>query len=104
MCTKLLTVPAPGGDLYRCAITLEREAQLSEGCGSGAPSKKPINRLTELFEGAVAMYGRTEVDLWLKYALWLVQIGKGSGQVFWRATKELADPDAFITQYREALQ
>ncbi|GLC41226.1 hypothetical protein PLESTB_001525000 [Pleodorina starrii] len=111
---KLLAMPAPGADLYRCAIRLEREAATDgatdgaaasgSGSGSRAPAKAVAKRLGDLFEAAVAAYGGTEADMWLDYALWLTECGKGAGQVYWRATKQLADPDVFIAQYREALQ
>ncbi|EFJ52487.1 hypothetical protein VOLCADRAFT_102982 [Volvox carteri f. nagariensis] len=107
---KLLAVPAPGGDLYRCAIRLERDALRLEysadnmASGSCAPPKQAAKRIADLYEAAIAAYGKTETDLWLDYAVWLTQCGKGSGQVYWRATKELAEPDSFIAQYREALQ
>ncbi len=105
MYNTLLKVPAPGGDLYRYAIKMEREALAVEGAAerTGAHSKKAAKRLGDLYEAAVAAYGATESDLWLDYARWLVQCGKGAGQVYWRATKELTDPDSFVVQYREAL-
>ncbi|GIL45686.1 hypothetical protein Vafri_2881 [Volvox africanus] len=106
----LLAVPAPGCDLYRYAIKLEREALFREAGTDGAvPSADPTlkqaaKRIGDLYEAAVAMYGKTESDLWLDYALWLTQRGKGSGQVYWRATKELVDPDTFIMKYRDVMQ
>ncbi|GFR40073.1 hypothetical protein Agub_g616 [Astrephomene gubernaculifera] len=105
---KLLAVPGAGGDLYRCAIRLEREElqqqQQPEAAAPAPPPKQALKRITDLYEAAVAAHGKTETDLWIDYAQWLVRCGKGAGQVYWRATKELEDPDAFIAQYRQALQ
>ncbi|KAG2501138.1 hypothetical protein HYH03_000955 [Edaphochlamys debaryana] len=111
---QLLSVPGPGGDLYRCAIRIEQDALESSsasgsgsGSGSAAASKQALQagrkRVTELYEAAVKAHGSSEVDLWVSYAQWLLACGKGPGQVYWRATKELADPDVFVAAYRAAL-
>ncbi|KXZ47086.1 hypothetical protein GPECTOR_38g323 [Gonium pectorale] len=107
--SKLLAVPAPGGDLFRCAIHVEREelglpaTEASSSAAAAQPSKAAAKRVTDLYDKAVSVYGATEVDLWVQYARWMVLCGKASGPIYWRATKELADPDAFVAQFREGL-
>eukprot|EP00198_Chlamydomonas_reinhardtii_P001190 XP_001690525.1 predicted protein [Chlamydomonas reinhardtii] len=112
---KLLAVPAPGGDLYRVALRIEEAAAgmpPASSSGSGAAAVVPAvvalpkaaaKRVTDLYEAAVAAYGRSEADLWIGYARWVVAGGKGAGKVYWRATKELAEPDGFVAAYREAI-
>ncbi|KAG2432848.1 hypothetical protein HXX76_008581 [Chlamydomonas incerta] len=110
---KLLAVPAPGGDLYRAALRIEEDAAgMPPASTSGAAAVVPAvvalpkaaaKRVTDLYEAAVAAYGHSEVDLWIGYAGWVVAGGKGAGQVYWRATKQLAEPDAFVAAYREAI-
>ncbi|PNH07975.1 U3 small nucleolar RNA-associated protein 6 [Tetrabaena socialis] len=112
--TRLLSVPAAGGDLYRCAIRLEQEevgARPATTSGaaptpaaSSAEGRAAAKRVCNLYEAAVSAHGSSEVDLWVGYARWLVRCGKGAGQVVWRAAKELEDADAFVAAYREELQ
>ncbi len=116
MYSRLLAVPAPGGDLYREALRIEEEAvgmPPASSSGSGvavvvpavvAAPKAAAKRVTDLYEAAVGAYGHSEVDLWIGYARWVVAGGKGAGQVYWRATKALAEPDAFVAAYREAIE
>ncbi|KAG2448877.1 hypothetical protein HYH02_006226 [Chlamydomonas schloesseri] len=112
---RLLAVPAPGGDLYRAALRIEEDAvgmPPASSSGSGvavvvpavvAAPKAAAKRVTDLYEAAVAAYGHSEADLWIGYARWVVAGSKGAGQVYWRATKTLAEPDAFVAAYRGAI-
>lgn len=110
---RLLKLPPAGGDLFRRAIALEKAAAAA---GQQAPSggrqeagaarqKRPDGgsgaraTLRELYEAALAAYGDRDVQLWLDYACWEQQ--KGVGQIYWRATKALADPEPFITAFRQ---
>ena len=47
-------------------------------------------------------YGSEDTELWLLYARWEASQGKGVGRVHWRATKALADPQAFVDGLAEA--
>ncbi len=97
---KLLAVPGAGGDLYRCAVRLEEEHAHEARQQRGAAADAACKRVTELYEAALGVHGATEWDLWLGYARWLAACGKGAGQVYWRATKALADADGFVEAYR----
>ncbi len=104
---RLLAVAAPGGDLYRAALRVEEvelAAERSRGAsGSGRASPQAVKRLTSLYEAAVAAYGGSEGDLWLSYAAFLMAQAKGAGRVYWRAVKELVEPDPFVEEYRRTL-
>lgn len=47
-------------------------------------------------------YGQEDAVLWLRYARFESRQGKGSGGVYWRATKALDDPEAFVRQMAES--
>lgn len=49
-------------------------------------------------QAAVDAYGQDDVRLWLRYAKFEAAEGRGSGSVYWKATKTLAAPESFITQ------
>ena len=53
-------------------------------------------------QAAVEAYGSEDTELWLRYARWEASQGKGVGKVHWRATKALADPQAFVDGLAEA--
>ena len=108
---RLLTLPAPGGDFFRAAVAMElAEEQLHQQQGSGplrgaglrgsSKGSSKGSHVRQLFEAAVAAYGHIDVELWLQYAHYeAAAAAQGAGSVYWRATRALADPDAFCTRY-----
>ncbi len=73
-------------------------AQAAAGKGGEA-------RVRQLFEAAVAAYGREDAEVWLRYARWERRaLRRGGGSVCWRAGKELDDPDGFMARYQEELR
>ena len=50
---------------------------------------------------AVDAYGVEDGRPWLRYAAWARAGGKSGGDVYWRATKALAAPEAFLRAYAE---
>lgn len=109
VCDRLLAVPAPGGDFFRAALALEGahledlKSQPSSTSSTSAQRKAAESRVRKLFEAAVDAYGSLDDSLWLQYALFERGALRGAGDIYWRATKALADPDAFVAKYREAL-
>ena len=49
-------------------------------------------------QAAVDAYGREDTELWLRYARFEEAQGHGTGDIHWRATKALDNPDAFVAQ------
>ena len=123
---RFLALPAPGGEFFHAAIAMERH---EEGRGAST-STQPANSTTaaggrkvatvaaskaragasggsshvrQLFEAAVACYGSVDEELWLEYARYEAAGLQGAGHVYWRATKALSNPDAFIARYQETL-
>ncbi|KAF5837621.1 U3 small nucleolar RNA-associated protein 6-domain-containing protein [Dunaliella salina] len=99
--SRLLTLPAAGGDFFRAAIELEQQ-ELEGECTKGTKERKERERYVQrLFEAAVDAYGAEDADMWLAYTRFEASRGKGAGQLYWRATKALQDPDGFIHHFRE---
>jgi len=70
---------------------------------SQAQRKQQVQRVTELYEAAVAAYG-SDPGLWRDYALFeLRELHKGGGAVYRRAVAALEVPGAFAAEYRAAL-
>jgi len=100
--SRLLTLPAAGGDFFRTAIELEQQQLEAEECTKGTKKYKERERYVQrLFEAAVDAYGAEDADMWLAYTRFEASRGKGAGQLYWRATKALDDPDGFIHRFRE---
>lgn len=60
-----------------------------------------VQRVRAVYDAWVAAYGSSGVELWVQYALFEQQHSKqGPGRVYYKAVKELADPDEFIQEYR----
>ncbi len=109
---QLLKVPPTGGDFFKAAIQLEEEEQeqgkgkgegeeeLRGGAGEAGGRQAAGRRVRQLYEAAVAAYGEADGALWLGFARFEQRSGRSAGQVYWRATRALAEPDAFIEQYR----
>jgi U3 small nucleolar RNA-associated protein 6 len=95
---QLLRVPATGGEFFKAAIRLEEQLPPQAGGGQVGGS-----RVRELYEAAVAAYGEVDPSLWLGYAQLEQRSGRSAGQVYWRATRALAEPDPFIEQYRQVV-
>lgn len=122
---RFLALPAPGGEFFHAAIAMERHEEGRDGSGtagttassaqaagasgskarpsSGAGRTSGSSHVRQLFEAAVACYGAVDEGLWLEYARYEAAGLQGAGHVYWRATKALANPDAFIARYQEAL-
>lgn len=109
----LLMVPS---SLCRHMLVLEQgEAALgASSSGGGAPPAKRQKQqgqgreqqghVRAVFEAALDAYGAEDTDLWLRYAQWQQQAScRGAGDIYWRASKALADPEPFIQQYRQVL-
>eukprot|EP00798_Chlamydomonas_sp_ICE-L_P022272 gene22272-29347_t len=93
---RLLAMPSAGGNFFKAAIALEKE-QL-------AAAQALDKRVIRIFEAAVDAYGSVDADLWLEYATHEKEMLRGAGQVYWRATKALTDPDDFVCRYKEVMQ
>ncbi|KAG1662062.1 hypothetical protein FOA52_005309 [Chlamydomonas sp. UWO 241] len=101
---RFLTLPAAGPALFVAAIELE----VAEG-GDGTGKRRETSCsgsgvVGQLFEAAVAAHGGHDTGLWLRYAAYVSTLRGGGGDVYWRATKALDDPDHFIAAYRQQLQ
>jgi hypothetical protein len=102
---RFLGLPATGPALFVAAIELEVAAGGDDGKGKrGATSSSGSGVVGQLFEAAVAAHGAHDADLWLRYAAYVSTLRGGGGDVYWRATKALDDPDDFIAAYRQQLQ
>lgn len=49
-------------------------------------------------QAAVGAYGAHDWQLWLRYLKHEQARGSGAGQVYWRAVKELQDPEPFVEE------
>lgn len=96
---RLFQLPPAGGDLYRAVIAMEKEA--AAGSSEG-PHSRPVQ---QAYEAAAQAYGSCDVELWLDWALYQQQVlRQGSGTVYWRAVKELQQPDTFIERYQQLVR
>mmetsp|Transcript_22822 Transcript_22822/g.58091 ORF Transcript_22822/g.58091 Transcript_22822/m.58091 type:complete len:681 (-) Transcript_22822:163-2205(-) len=106
--SRLLSVPPAGCDLFKAAIKVEQQEQLAAAGSSGRGTagagarREGEARMRKLYEAAVDAYGSEDVELWLQYASFEQSALKGVGDIYWRATKALSDPDAFIELYRQS--
>lgn len=107
---RLLGLPAPGGEFFRCAIELEQAEEAAAAAasrGAKGPGKTrqaagaEPGTVRRLFEAAVASYGAEDPEIWLLYAQHEARALRGAGNIYWRATKALADPDPFVLSYRQ---
>lgn len=104
---KLLLLPPAGGDMFAAMVQLETSAAAA---AAGEASKQEeavaqlpaavLQRVRAVYDAWVAAYGGSDVELWLRYALFEQAQGRGPGVVYWRAVKAVEDPDDFIQQYR----
>lgn len=105
---KLLLLPPAGGDMYRAMIDLEMgrfdvEDDSKQQTLAVLP-KSVVQRVRKVYESWVDAYGSEDVSLWVEYALFEQGFSKqGAGKVYYKAVKQLADPDGFIQQYRSRI-
>lgn len=110
--SQLQKVPPAGGDMYKAMLALEKQQPGAQASNDLPPASKrrrttsspealQTQRVRALYEAALAAYGATDHLLWVDFALW--QAPTGAGEVYWRATKALDDPQAFVEQYRQQL-
>eukprot|EP00195_Chlamydomonas_chlamydogama_P008645 CAMPEP_0202892056 /NCGR_PEP_ID=MMETSP1392-20130828/1902_1 /ASSEMBLY_ACC=CAM_ASM_000868 /TAXON_ID=225041 /ORGANISM="Chlamydomonas chlamydogama, Strain SAG 11-48b" /LENGTH=719 /DNA_ID=CAMNT_0049575931 /DNA_START=74 /DNA_END=2233 /DNA_ORIENTATION=- len=100
---RLLPLPPAGGDFFRAAIALEQADRRHQQQQSGARTSPHDAAIKRLHEAAVDAYGSVDPEVWLDYAKYEMSQLRGAAPIYWRATKALADPDAFIEQYRQAM-
>ena len=50
-------------------------------------------------QAGVAAHGSVDQELWLQYAAFEQQHLRGAGNLYWRAVKALAEPDAFVDAF-----
>lgn len=106
---RLLRVPPAGGDLFRCIIQLEKDQLVAASGGSSSAdgqqqsSTSADNVVRGLYEAAVENYGADDDSIWLDYAKFELERGRGVGKLYWRATKALNFPEAFVLQYRSTI-
>jgi U3 small nucleolar RNA-associated protein 6 len=103
---RFLQLPGPGRKLFHAAIDMEVADQNTASTSPKLPSMPSgeAHHMHQLFEAAVSAYGTIDCEIWLKYAAYSSSYGKGSGPIYWRATKELSDPEPFIEAYHRNLQ
>ena len=46
-------------------------------------------------QAGLQAYGANNAELWVRYAKFMESVGKGSGNIAWRASKQLHLPDEF---------
>lgn len=107
---RLLPLPPPGGDFFRCLLQLEMDqqqqqqgqAQGEQQGGAATSAALSPRQLQDLFEAAADAYGTADVQLWLLYAEWQAgrQGANGGAAVYWKARKALAAPEAFEAAYQ----
>ncbi len=59
-------------------------------------------RARRVFEAAVAAHGAEDWQLWALYVVHVRAAGGAVGDVVWRATKALSDPDPFRAAMQQA--
>lgn len=93
---RLLRVPSPGGDFWLAAVRLESTAISAAMAGPGgrAPDAD-LKQARRLFEAAVDAHGADDWQMWLEYVQFVQQTGGKVGDVQWRASKALKDPEPF---------
>ena len=65
----------------------------------------PPAMLSELcMQAGVNAYGARDEELWLRYAAWMQERKRSTGQVMWRASNALKDGDNFMAQYQAQQQ
>ncbi len=52
-------------------------------------------------QAAVDAYGSEDEDLWLKYVQIRMRQAKNVGDLHWRATKALTNPETFVQKYHD---
>jgi hypothetical protein len=102
--SQLAMLPPAGGDFYRRMLQLEG-AELDAAAGQKPSSKKTaLQRVRRVFEAAVTAFGDCDAGLWLMYCRFeQEQASQGAGPVYWRAVKALADPEAFVQEFRASV-
>jgi len=101
---QLAALPPAGGDAYRQMLQLEGQALEAIDDRAAGTKKMALQRVRHVLETAVDAYGERDASLWLAYAQFEQQHAKqGAGPVYWRAVKALADPEAFIHDYRQSV-
>jgi len=63
-----------------------------------------LSDLLALMQAAVDAYGAQDSELWLKFVRSRMRRGKSIGDLHWRASKALHEPDAAFTEGYFALQ
>lgn len=106
--------PSPSADLQRGQSHVDNKLQLPASMANDAPVTASQGRVVsvessrqhvrKVFEAAVNAYGNVDHTLWMEYARSEQQHSHhGAGDIYWRATKALADPEPFVLEYRNSL-
>ncbi|EIE27370.1 hypothetical protein COCSUDRAFT_11398 [Coccomyxa subellipsoidea C-169] len=103
---RLLKIPPAGGSLMHAVLDMELGASAEEALSAAELDRvcalcMTLTTVWGCMQAAVDAYGSEDEDIWLKYVQNRMQQAKNVGDLHWRATKALTDPETFVQKYHD---